>query len=128
MNKIIIKGRITATPEIKTSQSGKSICNFAVAVNRRFNRDATDFLNCVAFGKTAELVGNYFQKGSMILLCGELHIDKYEKNGEKKTAVSIAVDEVEFCGNKSENTQQKENVAVSSADFEAVEDDEDLPF
>lgn len=129
MNKIIIKGRITATPELKTSNRGKSLCNFSVAVNRRFNKDTTDFFNCVAFGKAAELLANYFQKGSMILLSGELHIDKYEKNGEKKTAVSIAVDEVEFCNNKSENSSASNN-QPTQPNFEAVdsEDDEYLPF
>lgn len=126
-NKIIIQGRLTATPELRTTQSGTSVCSCSVAVNRRFNKEETDFINCTAFGKTAEFLSKFFQKGQEILLCGELHIDKYEKDGSTRTSANIIVDEVSFCGSKSDNPTQKES-KVSMADFEEIDDGETLPF
>lgn len=127
-NKIIIQGRLTATPELRTTQSGTSVCSCSVAVNRRFDKEKTDFINCTAFGKTADFLSKFFQKGQEILMCGELHIDKYEKDGSTRTSANVIVDEVSFCGNKTDNSTQKES-KTSTADFEEIaEDDEDLPF
>ena len=60
MNTIILKGRLTKDPELKATQSGISICRFCVAVNRRFNKDEADFINCVAWRGTAEFISKYF--------------------------------------------------------------------
>jgi single-strand DNA-binding protein len=127
MNKVILKGRLTADPEIKTTQNGNSVCKFTVAVNRKFNKDITDFINCEAWRQTAEFISKYFSKGKEIALIGELHIDKYDKNGETKYITKIQVDEVEFCGNKGNNVETakpQENTDV----LEAVDDSDDLPF
>lgn len=127
MNKVILKGRLTANPEIRNTQGGTTVCNFTVAVNRKFNRDVTDFINCEAWRQTAEFVSKYFSKGKEIALSGELHIDKYEKDGETRYSTKVSVDEVEFCGNKGDNVElakPKENTDV----FEAVDDLDDLPF
>lgn len=135
MNKIIIKGRITADPELKKTTSGIPVTSFSVAVNRRRNADETDFVNCEAWRSTAEFVSKYFRKGQEILLSGELHIDKYEKDGEKRTATKVSVDTVEFCGSKTENYSESakdigtnaDDVADGSPEFMPV-DDTDLPF
>lgn len=128
MNKIILKGRLTATPELKQTQNNKDFTFFSVAVNRRFNKEETDFINCCAFGKTAEFIVKYFNKGQEMLCTGELHIDTYEKDGQKRSTAKVVIDEVEFCGNKADNSTQKES-QTSTADFEEIaEDDEDLPF
>lgn len=128
MNKIILKGRLTATPELKQTQNNKDFTFFSVAVNRRFNKEETDFINCCAFGKTAEFIVRYFSKGQEMLCTGELHIDTYEKDGQKRSTAKVVIDEIEFCGNKADNSTQKES-QTSTADFEEIaEDDEVLPF
>lgn len=115
-NKAILVGNMTATPELKMSQSGKSICPFTVAVKRRF-QDATDFHDCVAWGKTAETISRNFRKGKEILVEGELQKRSYtDKEGNKRWVTELVVDNFSFVGRKSEGQ------------FHEVEDDGDLPF
>lgn len=131
MNKIILKGRLTANPELKTTTTAISVCDFSVAVNRRFNKEQTDFINCQAWRQTAEFISKYFKKGQEILVVGELHIDKWDKDGETRYSTRVSVDEVEFCGSKAENKpQQTDNEVASIDDFmpAADEDIDDLPF
>lgn len=120
MNKVILKGRLTANPELKTTASEVYVTDFSIAVNRRFNKEQTDFINCQAWRTTAEFVNKYFAKGQEILVVGELHIDKYEKDGETKSFTRVVVDEVYFCGSKNDNASKEYT--------EIVADTEDLPF
>src|SRR3712207_8828023 len=78
MNVISLMGRLTRDPEIKFGQSGKAYCRFSIAVNRPFSKDEADFINWVSFGKTAELIGEYFRKGKQIALVGRLQMNQYE--------------------------------------------------
>lgn len=131
MNLIVLKGRITADIELKKVGANQtSVCDFSVAVNRRFEKDKTDFINCQAWGNTAEFIAKYFGKGKEIALCGELHIDQYEKDGEKRYSTRVKVDNVEFCGSKNDNSESSgtETKSVKNADFDELEDDSDLPF
>lgn len=128
MNKFIGKGRLTATPELKKTQNDKDFTFFPVAINRRFNKEETDFINCCAFGKTAEFIVKYFSKGQEMLFTGELHIDTYEKDGQKRSTAKVVIDEVEFCGSKTESKNSFKNDNYEKADNYSVEDDEDLPF
>lgn len=133
MNLVVLKGRLTANPEFKkVGQNQTSACDFSVAVNRRFEKDKTDFINCQAWGNTAEFIDKYFTKGKEIAICGELHIDQYEKDGERRYSTRVKVDSVEFCGSKNEsNNSFVAPTSVSApapADFEEIDDDEDLPF
>lgn len=127
MNKIILKGRLTSNPELRRTPSDISVCSFTIAVNRRFDRDKADFINCEAWRQTGEFVNKYFAKGQEILIVGELHIDKSERDGETRFFTKVVADEVEFCGSKSENFQEKTNSSVP-ADVEEITDDDDLPF
>lgn len=128
MNRITIKGRLTAEPELRKTQNDKDFTFFSVAVNRRFNKEETDFINCCAFGKTAEFIVKYFGKGQEMLCTGELHIDTYEKDGQKRSTAKVVIDEVEFCGSKAEN-KKADNVTEGIEQFEEVgADDDDLPF
>ena len=131
MNLTVLKGRITADIELKKVGANQtSVCNFSVAVNRRFEKDKTDFINCRAWGNTAEFIAKYFGKGKEIALCGELNIDQYEKDGEKRYSTRVKVDNVEFCGSKNDNSEsaETETKSVKDIDFEELEDDLDLPF
>lgn len=101
MNVISLMGRLTRDPEVKFGQSGKAYCRFSIAVNRAFSKDETDFINCVSFGKTAELIGEYFRKGQQIALVGRLQMNQYESNGEKRTSYDVVVDSFDFISTKS---------------------------
>ena len=127
MNKIILKGRLTSNPELRRTPSDVSVCSFTVAVNRRFDRDRTDFINCEAWRQTGEFVNKYFAKGQEILIVGELHIDKSERDGETRFFTKVVAEEVDFCGSKSGNAQAKAENSVP-ADVEEITDDDDLPF
>ena len=131
MNKVILKGRLTATPELKTTATDIYVTDFSVAVNRRFNKEQTDFINCQAWRQTAEFITKYFTKGQEILVVGELHIEKWDKDGETRYSTRVVVDEVDFCGNKENNKSQKDidTNTDNSTEFIPVEDVvDDLPF
>lgn len=108
MNKIVIIGRLTRDPELKSTNAGTSVCNFSVAVDRTYrdkegNRP-TDFFDISVFGATAEFVAKYFKKGSSIAVSGAMESRKFvDKDGNNRIAWSLHADEVNFCDSKSEN-------------------------
>lgn len=117
MNVAIILGRLTRDPVIKASQSGMTIARFTLAVNRlnkkRQNQEA-DFINCVAFGKTAEAIGNYVYKGQRLLVEGRIQTGSYtSKSGEKKFTTEISVNRAEFIEKRSETSTQGNSHAGS---------------
>lgn len=118
LNSAIIMGRLTKTPELKTTESGISVCSFTVAVDRRFDRDKTDFFNVVAWRQTAEFVTKNFTKGQMIAVSGEIQNREFESNGQKRTVTEIVANQVSFCGDKKEEKKDDINIDV----------DEELPF
>ena len=131
-NKMILVGRMTADPEMKSTPSGVSVCSFSVACDRQFkdkegNRKA-DFIPCVAWRGLAEFVVKYFQKGSPIGIEGSLETRKYtDKNGNNRTMYEVITDRAFFVGSKERNTSSSENAAES--EFAANDDEsEDLPF
>ena len=135
MNTIILKGRLTKDPELKATQSGISICRFCVAVNRRFNKDEADFINCVAWRGTAEFISNYFKKGQEICLSGALTVNRWEnEEGKSEWSSEVTVDNAEFCGSKSEksenNVEQSADTVDPLQELNATADDlaEELPF
>ncbi len=104
MNKVILMGRLTRDPELRTTPNGVSVCSFTIAVNRRFKNaegsyDA-DFINCVAWRQTGEFVSRYFTKGRMIAVVGSLQTRTYEKDGQKRYATEVQVDEAHFTESK----------------------------
>lgn len=137
LNCAIIMGRLTADPELRTTQSGLSVTSFTVAVDRPYkngDEKKTDFINCVAWRGTAEFVSKWFKKGEMIAVQGAIQTRNYEdKNGNKRIAVEIVADNASFCGSKNNNTEggtftvlpddNTDNFAPFNAD-----DDEGLPF
>lgn len=127
MNKVILKGRLTGKPELKSIVNGVAVTDFSIAINRRFNREQTDFINCQAWRSTAEFICKYFEKGQEIAVVGELHNDKWEKDGETRYTSRVSVDEVYFCGSKVEN--KSETINVDNLEFtEVPPQEDDLPF
>lgn len=110
MNKVIIMGRLTADPELRTSQSGVSNLRFTVAVNRNFKNQNgeydADFISCVAFKQRAEFIARYFSKGSMICVEGSLRTGSYTDKKHSDVihyTTDLYVDNAEFCGSKGDN-------------------------
>ena len=104
MNNVILMGRLTRDPELKYSQAGKAYCRFAIAVNRDFNKDEADFINCTAWEKTAESIAEFFKKGNRILIHGRLNVRSFEdESGETKWIYEVITDEFEFIEKKGGN-------------------------
>ena len=106
MNKIILVGRLTKDPEVRSTSAGFSTVNFTVAVNRNFkNKDGNydaDFLPCVAFRQTADFISKFFKKGSMICLDGRVQTRNYDaQDGTKRYTTDVAVDSFDFIGSNS---------------------------
>lgn len=124
MNRIILVGRTTKEIELRTLDSGKVTTSFCIAVDRRANK-STDFIDCVAWGKTAELLRDYVRKGERIGIEGSLQTRTYEdKNGNKRKAVEVLVDSIEFL-NESRAQAPAENTAPAEP---APEEPGELPF
>lgn len=133
MNKAILLGRITKDPELRfAAGSGTGVCRFTIAINRPKRKDQekaeTDFINCVSFGKRAETIAQYFQKGSQIAVSGRIQTGSYEaKDGTKRYTTDVMVDEFDFVGsNKGNNTQSNE--LDYSGDMTPIDDSSDMPF
>lgn len=111
MNKIILLGRLVKDPEIKYTPSEKCVAQFSIAVNRPTKNSEgqyeADFINIVAWNKTAELIGNYVHKGQRILVEGRLQIRSYTaQDGSKRSATEVIADRVEFIETKEKNAPQ----------------------
>ncbi|MDR3258821.1 MAG: single-stranded DNA-binding protein [Fusobacteriaceae bacterium] len=135
MNLIVLTGRLTRDPELKYGQSGKAYSRFSLAVDRPFAKGEADFINCVAFGKTAELVGEYLRKGKKIGVHGTLQMNRYEVNGEKRTSYDVIVNSLEFLdskGGSSDNVSPQESshegFTDNSTDMPVPEKDDEFPF
>lgn len=146
-NKVILIGRLTADPELKTTQSGVPVVGFTIAINRRAaqgSEPVTDFINCVTWRQSAENLARYCTKGSAILIEGELQTRSYvAQDGSKRTICEVRADLWKFAQSKktesgnggqaqvSTSTESGTNTDTgtsAAAQFEALSDDSDLPF
>lgn len=129
MNKVIAIGRLTKDPVVKYASSGTCVARFSLALDRG-KKDGeslgADYPNCVAFGKTAELIEKYVTKGSQIAIVGHITTGSYDKNGEKVYTTDITVENMEFLNlAKREDKPVKAEVKYEQA--ELIPDDE-IPF
>ncbi|AVQ32139.1 MULTISPECIES: single-stranded DNA-binding protein [Fusobacterium] len=134
MNLVVLTGRLTRDPELKFGQSGKAYSRFSLAVDRPFQKGEADFINCVAFGKTAELIGEYLRKGRKVGVTGRLQMNRYEANGEKRTSYDVLVENIEFLESKSSGDSAGYEphdytaAAPTSAPKPSVKESEEAPF
>ena len=140
INVVVLMGRLTADPELRTTPNGISVTSFSIAVDRAYQKAGTerqtDFINCVAWRQTAEFITKYFQKGAMIAVNGTLQQRSYtDKDGNKRTAYDVVIDNASFCGSKADGSarpRSDEPASFSNAgmgDFEEITmRDDDLPF
>lgn len=132
LNKVILGGRLTSDVELKTTQSGISVCSFTIAANRKTkDEQKTDFITCQAWRGTAEFISKYFNKGSSICVVGAIQTRNWEdQNGQKRYATEVVVDEAMFVDSKSEAQPTPTNYVPDAykPTFEPVNADEGLPF
>ena len=150
MNKVYLIGNLTRDPEMRSTSAGIPVCNFSIAVNRRFKnaqtgQQETDFFNIVAWRQLAELCSRYLAKGRKVAVAGSIQMRNYEaQDGTKRTAVDIVADDVEFLSSPNAGSApsgdyhaaaapapaprtQAPAYAPADSGFTQVDDDE-LPF
>ena len=128
INNVILMGRLTADAVLRMTTSGKSVASFSIAVERDYSQEGerqADFINLIAWGKTAEFITKYFSKGDMIAVRGSIQTRSYEKEGNKRNITEVLVDKVSFCGGKVGN---KEEPKEETDPFEFDSSDDDCPF
>ena len=139
-NLVVLTGRLTADPELKTTPNGTSVTSFSIAVDRRYRSGEerqTDFINIVAWRTSAEFICKYFTKGSMIGIEGSIQTRRYQdKNGNNRTAFEVVANNVQFVESKRDGAAAPmtgEPASFSNADANDFADlgsvtDDDLPF
>lgn len=133
MNKVVLIGRLTHDPELRTGagDNATSVCKFSLAVNRRKKDDPTDFLNIVAFGNTGEVCARYLTKGRQVAIDGRIQTRSYEnKEGKKVNVFEVVAENVDFIGSRQDQGQtpapvQKQEQFTIDTDTES---NEDLPW
>lgn len=156
LNVVAIMGRLVADPELRTTQQGTNVCTFRIACERSYTQKGqqcqADFVDIVAWGKTAEFICKFFQKGSMIAIDGSLQTRNYQdKQGNKRTAEEVVANNISFAGakaadkpaaasyeqqtsnhvqqaNATQIAQQPAYTQGSMDDFAVINDNDDLPF
>lgn len=134
INKLIYQGRLTATPELKRTQSDVPNMEFTIAWSEKYKEAETKcFLRCKAWRNAAEFISNYFKKGQEIVIEGHMVTEQWEDGEEKKSRTICVVDKAHFCGSKADSVPSSANQAspVPGTDgFENIPDgiDEELPF
>ena len=134
MNSVQLIGRLTRDPEIRYTDGGASIARFGLAVDRRFKQENgadADFINIVAFGKTAEFIEKYFHKGMKIALNGRIQTGSYtDKDGKKVYTTDVVAENVEFCESKGNSAKNDAPDHAQNGEFMNIPDgmDEELPF
>lgn len=116
LNFIAIHGRLTADPDLKTTQSGVSVCNFTVAVDRNYAKQGeeklTDFFNVVAWRGLADIIARNFHKGKEIVVNGEMQCEKWvDDNGQNRSTWKLNASSVDFCGRKEDSNGTLPNSA-----------------
>lgn len=149
INVVAIMGRLVADPELRTTGNGINVCSFRIACDRNFAQKGqerqADFIDVVAWRQSAEFICKYFQKGSLIAVEGSLQSRQYQdKNGNKRTAVEVLANQINFAGGKKPGGQPVDDGGEappkdyrepapaysqgSADDFAVISDDDDLPF
>ena len=134
INKVILMGRLTRDPELRHTSSGTPVCSFSIAISNGYGENqTTDFINCIAWNKSAEFVEKYFTKGRMIIVIGRLQTRTWEgQDGKKNYATEVVASEVSF-GESKKNAEESYVPSAgvpddSEGEFVPLEHDDDCPF
>lgn len=130
---VTLVGNVGRDPEIRSLPSGSPVANFSVATSRTWKKDgerqeATEWHNVVAYGKLAEIVGQYVTRGQMVVISGRIETRSWEKDGEKKYKTEIIAEELRMIGRGSRRQEPKPDAGKSWPDDEPGEGDDSVPF
>ena len=119
MNSVNLIGRLSNSPEIRHTANNQVVCRFTLAVTRRFKNQAgdyeADFINCVAFGKTAELIGNYVEKGQQLAVEGRIQTGSYTaQDGSKRYTFDVVVENITFINSRKSASERKESESTTT--------------
>jgi len=138
LNSVCLMGRLTADPELKSTQSGVSVCSFRIAVDRTYQpkgqEKQTDFINIVTWRGTAEFVSRYFRKGQLVAVQGSIQTGQYtDRDGNKRTTFDVVADNVFFAEKKAESGETKQGAGYDHSpdiqgDFEEIMGNDEPPF
>lgn len=130
LNKVTLMGRITHDLELRSTPTGTTVCNFSLAVDRRSKDDGTDFIDCIAWSKTAEFLCRNFGKGQLLAMVGHIQTRNWEdKMGNKRKAVEVVAEEFHFTGSKKQDANPEVGDPMAALGFNNLPDDDgDLPF
>ncbi|MAL84908.1 MAG: single-stranded DNA-binding protein [Opitutae bacterium] len=147
LNKVLLIGNLTRDPDVRMMSNGRPVCNFGLALNRSYKdaegnrKDETTFIDVECFGPRAEAVGRFFTKGRAIFVEGRLKLDQWEsKEGEKRSAIRVVLDNFEFVDSKQDVTQNRNSVVQEQTISPPLEEtnklnessendlDDDVPF
>lgn len=137
VNKAILIGNLGNDPELRSTPSGTTVCNFSLATSENYKGESkTEWHRCVAFNKTAEIINQYLTKGSKIYVEGKIQTSSYEKDGVKRYSTEIIVNQMQFldsrvqdsgASKKDEQAKPSVNTKAAASSFDDFSD-EDLPF
>lgn len=127
MNSVNLVGRLSNSPQLRLTTANKQVCRFSIAITRRFQNSAgdyeADFISCVAFGKTAELINEYIQKGDLLGIEGRIQTGSYTaQDGSKRYTTDVVVENITFINSKRKNEPQTENQTQSSEETDPFSD------
>lgn len=139
MNSVNLIGRFTRDPELRSTETGTSVCSFSIAVQRNFKNNegeyGADFINCVAWKGTAEFISKYFKKGQQVGITGRLTTRKWDDNGTPRYATEIVVSDTSFVGKSDNSNNSSPSGASTNGDIGDLPapsapnmSDDDLPF
>jgi single-strand DNA-binding protein len=121
LNRVILIGRLTRDPELRYLQNGTAVATFTLAINRKYNKEETDFIDIVAWRQLAEHCANYLSKGRMVAVEGRLQIRSYEdKEGQKRKAAEIVADDVRFLDRGTSSSKTTASANPPNDDWEAL--------
>lgn len=125
INQVILMGRLTRDPELRTTPSGKSVCSFSLAVDKQFGQDdSADFFDITAWEKLGELVSQYLQKGRRCLVQGRLSYRTWEQDGQKRSKVEVIASDVTFLDGPSSDSSSAPAPAKKTTDKKSKKDDD----
>lgn len=121
MNHVSLLGRLTKAPDARRTSEGTAVTSFTLAVDRDYQKDVTDFIDCVAWRQTAEFASKYLDKGRAVAVTGQLQIREWkDKDGKGRRNAEVIVDHIYFADSKP--------TAAKTEDFPILDDQPDLPF
>lgn len=130
-NKVVLLGNLTRDPELRTTNSGQSVCSFSLAINRTWRdkageqQEAVTYVDCVAWAKAGEIIHQYTQKGRALLVSGRLESRSWEQDGQKRSKIEVTVEDFNFIGGDGGGSRSESSTSSSASSKKSSKKDDD---